>query len=157
MKKFIVALILSFPSITQSQVICDNLLEKQLQAESGNSHYKINDLGNRVVITSDVGARGVAQFMPGTWEWMKDTNKIPSYFDINNETHQRKAHKIYMRYLYNVNYGINDNIDDLVLASYNAGVNRVKRLVTTYNDAWRNYLPEETKKYIKNINKKSYD
>lgn len=136
----------SFLSV-QSQVT-DKLLSSMLVAESMSSHY--NQDGE--ITESPAGALGIAQFMPSTWQWLKDTNRIPQNYCITNEHHQKSAQKIYMRYLYTANYGIVDNKTVLALASYNAGINRVKSLINLHGKEWREYLPNETKDYLYKLN-----
>jgi len=123
------------------------LLAEQVNIESRGKHMVNKDS----IITSPKGAVGVAQFMPSTWEWLKYSNKIPDYYNIMNEDHQRIAHIIYMKYLLSVDYGIEDSINKLAFASYNAGVNRVKSLVRKYGSDWTLHLPTETKHYLKQL------
>ena len=111
-------ILLFMPIWMHSQSIpIDSLLDEQLDIESRGKHMITPDS----IITSPKGAIGIAQFMPSTWQWMKDTNRIPKHYNIVNESHQRAAHKIYMRYLFSVEYGLEDSLTELAFASYNAG------------------------------------
>lgn len=127
--------------------IDDDLLSKQINLESLGNHYKVDG----TLTESPKGALGIAQFMPDTWQWLKDSNRIPSNYTITNELHQRKAQKIFMQYLYSRDYGIVDDKTELALASYNAGPGRVQYLIDTYGSLWRDYLPKETKDYLNKI------
>lgn len=144
----LILMVLTKPILAQS--VPDSLLQKQLEIESQGKHMITEDS----IITSPAGAMGVAQFMPSTWKWLKDYGYIPEYFDIMNESHQLKARKIFIEYLYSVDYGIRDedSMTQLAFASYNAGVNRVKNLVAVYHQSWRDHLPKETKNYLKLLN-----
>jgi hypothetical protein len=89
--------------------------------------------------------------MPTTWEWMKQYKLIPEWYDITNVAHQKTAQYRYMKYLYHIDYGIVDDRMDLALAAYNAGVNRVRRLINEHGMNWRYYLPSETIEYLNQI------
>lgn len=97
---------------------------------------------------SSAGAKGIAQFMPSTWNYLKDIGLLPKHFNINNADHQVTAQIAYMTYLYDL---LRDypNAKELTIASYNAGIGRVTSLVTMYDAAWKDNLPEETKNYLK--------
>ena len=101
---------------------------------------------------SSAGARGIAQFMPRTWRYLKDINVLPSNFDIRNEAHQRTAQITYMNYLYYL-LRDNQNAKELTIASYNAGIGRVTETVALHNTQWKDHLPLETKNYLKILHK----
>ncbi len=120
--------------------------DAQIMAESRGIHMR-----NGKILTSPAGAVGIAQFMPGTWKWMKKKGLIPKAFDIRSKHDQLIAHTIFMNYLQSIDYGIDDNKYVLALASYNAGSGRVKKTIRKYGKNWREHLPKETKNYIKYI------
>jgi len=120
--------------------------DAQIMAESRGIHMK-----NGKLLTSPAGAVGIAQFMPGTWKWMKRKGLIPKTFNIRSKHDQLIAHTIFMNYLQSIDYGINDDKYILALASYNAGSGRVRKTIKKYGKEWRNHLPKETRKYIKYI------
>ncbi len=131
--------------------IADYIFDKQLYVESRHTHFVRNSNGELVLIRSKAGAVGIAQFLPSTWEWLKKRNVLPEDFSIYNERHQRIAQRLFMATLANKNYGIKYNRVKLALAAYNAGSGRVTRLIKKYGKHWENYLPKETKRYIKII------
>ena len=111
----------------------------------------IESSGNQNAISPE-GAQGIAQFLPSTWEALKRNKLIPEWFVIGNEAHQRMAQLIYLNYLYNKWYD-RPYVDRkaLMAASYNAGLGAVKDLVKTYGSEWKNYLPDETIKYLNTL------
>ena len=116
--------------------------ETQIQIESS---------GNQNAISPE-GAQGIAQFLPSTWEALKRNKLIPEWFVIGNEAHQRMAQLIYLNYLYDKWYDQpREDRKALMAASYNAGLGTVKDLVNTYGSEWRNYLPDETIKYLNTL------
>ena len=148
MVKLIIILSLLLPVNALAQEINDDLLKEQRNVESENSHYR-ND---GTIQTSLAGALGIAQFMPDTWDWMIRTKKIPSHYSIYDEKHQLIAQEVYMKWLYSYDYGIDDSSTVLALASYNAGINKVRRLVKEFGYKWRDHLPDETKDYLVKLN-----
>jgi hypothetical protein len=116
--------------------------QTQISIESG---------GDQTAISPE-GAQGIAQFLPSTWEALKRNKLIPEWFVIGNEAHQRMAQLIYLDYLYNKWF--DQPAADrraLMAASYNAGIGTIKDLVNTYGSEWRNYLPDETIKYLNTL------
>lgn len=112
---------------------------------------------------SEKGATGIAQFMPGTWSTLIEMRLLPPWFDINNEAHQRIAQLVYLDYLYDMwdtqvafheklitSYlqGYDSEVRLRTIASYNAGPNRVKRIVAVHGKAWKSHLPLETRNYL---------
>jgi soluble lytic murein transglycosylase-like protein len=95
---------------------------------------------------SHVGAKGLTQFMPETWdEVMAET----PYADPSNPEDSIKAQSLYMRQLLTKFGG------DLrkATAAYNAGPGRVAKLVAKHGDYWAEYAPKETKDYVPRIEK----
>ncbi len=129
--------------INAKETFTKAFLTKQLEIESGLRH-----IVDGRIIRSKAGALGIAQFMPSTWRWLRRKEIIPKYFDITNKQHQKEAQKLYMEYLYSLDYGINDDKMALAAAAYNAGPARVKRVVERYGINWKYHLPKETKKYL---------
>ncbi len=113
-------------------------LDAQIFFESSGRHNAV----------SDAGAQGIAQFMPSTWTTLIENGSLPFWFDINNEAHQRIAQLVYLDYLYDMwNARIKDQ-KALTVASYNAGPNKVKRIVAVHGKAWKSHLPLETRNYL---------
>jgi hypothetical protein len=131
--------------------IADSVFKKQMRTESSGKHFKTDSAGNKVLITSPQGALGIAQFLPSTWEFLKQRKILPSYFSIEDENHQRAAQRLFMNYLVKQDYGIEYDQVRLALASYSAGSGRVIKLIKIYGMDWENHLPNETKKYLKII------
>jgi hypothetical protein len=116
-------------------------IDRQIHFESG---------GNQSAISPE-GAQGIAQFMPDTWNSMLEKGWIPAWFDINNEAHQRIAQLVYLDHLNNMWYSMPQDRKALVAASYNAGPGKVQEIVNMYGSMWREYLPQETIKYLHNL------
>lgn len=110
-----------------------DLKQKQMMVESG---------GNPNAI-SPVGAQGAFQFMPSTWEQYKPT---PSASPFNPQD----ASKAYDKYMGTLLTMFNGD-QRKAAAAYNAGEGRVKSLVQKYGANWEQYLPNETKGYLKKI------
>ena len=137
--------------LVYSTVYCqlnEELLKKQRMVESSGSHKAADGS----TIQSHKGALGIAQFMPSTWDWMKSEGLIPEHYNIHDEKHQVEAQKIYMTYLYNINYGIEDDKTALAAASYQAGVNRVLMIIKAHQELWRDHIPDSTKDYLTKLN-----
>ena len=134
----------------KEEIFSPNFLSRQIQIESSGLHEM-----NGKLTQSKAGALGIAQFMPSTWRWMKREGMIPKYYDISNKEHQLDAQKIYMEYLYNFDYGIDDDAYTLAAAAYNAGPGRVRRLIKRYGYNWKYHLPNETKDYLVKLNLQS--
>lgn len=130
-------------------LIDDSILLHQLHIESGSKQNIKDSSGNITIITSSRGAVGIAQFLPSTWNWLKEHKILPSYFTIDNENHQRAAQRFYMNYLARQDYGIDYNKTRLALASYNTGSGRVINLIKKYGMDWEAHLPVKTQEYLK--------
>lgn len=131
--------------------IPDSIFERQLFAESGGKHTVTRNGETRVIRNNTSGAVGIAQFLPSTWKGLKQKNLLPKDFSIENEYHQRQAHKIYMRQLASLDYKIDGERMALALASYNAGYGRITKIVNMYGKEWRNHIPSQTKRYLEII------
>ena len=124
------------------RLLSSGLVASQIHSESG---------GNQSAVSSS-GARGIAQFLPSTWQSMKDTKLIPSWFNIDNESHQRVAHLIYLDHLWGM-WGGQSERTALMIASYNAGPGKIQELLKEHGTEWRSYLPEETSKYLTSLHR----
>lgn len=113
---------------------------------------------------SPAGAKGLAQFMPGTW---KDFQKASGNhaLDIFNPEHSVMAQRWYMEHLDQVIASKDPNLSEeervpWVLAAYNWGPGNVSKLFNTLRKEgkdtanvsnWLSRLPKEPKNYIKTI------
>lgn len=95
---------------------------------------------------SHVGAEGLTQFMPETWDEVMghDPQANPQ-----NPEDAIKAQSIYMDRLLKAF----DGDMKKALAAYNCGPGRVARLVAKHGDGWFEKLPEETRGYVPRIEK----
>lgn len=126
----------------------DTFFGAQIQKESRGIHT----LKDGSLIKSKAGALGVAQFMPKTWRWLKKKSILPSHFNIKNKEHQKEAQKIYMKYLYEYDYGTTILCQrELAIAAYNCGPGRVSREVKKHKHKWKEHLPKETINYLKKL------
>jgi len=132
-----------FLFIILSTFFTDEFLELQRFVESGGKQN----------VVSDAGAVGVAQFMPSTFNWLKETGKIPQYYSINNKQHQIFTQGVYMDYLYDLNWYGADPIRAAV-ASYNCGRGNVLKAIKRNGIYfWEAALPQETINYLKKLKK----
>jgi soluble lytic murein transglycosylase-like protein len=76
---------------------------------------------------SPVGAKGIAQFMPGTWKDMKNQMRMPESADPVNPSFAIPACCFYMAHLYHEWSSRREEADRyaLALASYNAGIGNI--------------------------------
>jgi membrane-bound lytic murein transglycosylase D len=99
---------------------------------------------------SPVGAVGVMQFMPKTWqEWWDETIGIqgtPGASRTNPEVSIAAA-AAYMAKLHEVFL-----VADIALAAYNWGWGNVRRFIRKHGYFPEEKLPRETRQYIKRIN-----
>jgi len=122
------------------------LLKAQIKAES---NFNPN-------ARSPVGALGLPQFMKATWlEWQDGTPGIQSFKNLFKRTNPEAAIRsqaAYMKWLFKRFSHLSEMMQQTaVLASYNWGVTRVRRLIKKYG--WMNFdaLPEETRNYVNKI------
>jgi hypothetical protein len=134
-----------------ASLIPDSILEKQLTIESGGNHTVTRNGETRIIRNSISGAVGIAQFLPSTWNGLKAKKLLPEDFSIENEYHQRIAHRIYMNQLLGLSYKIEGERLELALASYNAGYGRITKIIGKYGSDWKNHIPNQTKRYLKLI------
>ena len=94
---------------------------------------------------SPVGARGIAQFMPGTWEQTAAAMLYPHAASPNNATLAIKAGAYYMARMRAIWLYDRPEADrhDLATASYNAGAGNIIKAQSACNDArhWSDIAP----------------
>lgn len=108
------------------------------------------------------GARGLAQIMPGTEQYLKERGLIRPDFDAFNPEHSIEAQEVYMESLMNRDW--NKGSDEVktakALAAYNFGPTATVRVLNAakekgidiYNSLdWIDMLPLETSDYISKI------
>lgn len=111
---------------------------------------------------SPAGARGLAQIMPGTEQYLKERGLIRPDFDAFNPEHSIEAQEVYMESLMNRDW--NKGSDEVrtakALAAYNFGPTATVRVLNAakekgidiYNSLdWIDMLPLETSDYISKI------
>jgi len=88
---------------------------------------------------SRVGAVGLTQFMPKTWEWIAGNDRSPFC-----PKHAIWAQAKYMRYLV-------DRVGSVrkALAAYNWGEGNVRK----HTDDWEAAMPQETRDYVARIDR----
>jgi len=129
-------------------IIADSILDKQISIESRWHHTVKDSTGQIVLLTSQDGAVGIAQFLPDTWRCLKAMKVIPSNYSIWNKNHQLAAHRLFMNYLVGLDYGIEYDKVRLAVAAYNTGSYRVQKAVKKYGIDWEKHLSKQTKKYL---------
>ncbi len=118
----------------------------------------ITESGLREDATSWVGARGIMQIMPATFEEIAEQSSLP-ISDTENPAQNIAAGVFYDRRLYNLWDDIPDRRQRLAFtfASYNGGRSRTLRAQDRCDAAcaqWSNvmaYMPEETRNYVTKI------
>jgi len=100
---------------------------------------------------SPVGAVGLAQFMPGTWEMALKRGWVAPGSSPNDPKAAAEAQKNYMEWLLERPY-INGDIEKAI-AAYNWGQGNIQKVTKKYGDDWINHLPNETSTYLKRIKK----
>ena len=118
------------------------LLKAQAVAESGLDPDAV----------SPVGAKGLTQVMDATWhEWAANefgTEPPPrQHISVFDPEEAIRAQADIMGWLSGVWRG------DLrkMLASYNAGIGRVKDSIEKHGDKWEEFMPLETRQYLNRI------
>ena len=121
-----------------------SLIKNMIQQESGGD----------VDAESYVGASGIMQIMPDTWEDIVGQGKMETYWpleDIEDPVKNREVGTYYMNIeiprLLN-HYGLPDTIYTR-LAAYNWGIGHLLDAVERHEDNWVNNVPEETSNYFR--------
>ena len=117
-------------------------LKRQMLAESGGEPDAV----------SPVGAKGLTQFMDVTWkEWEVNEfgpaippNRHVSVFDPEDAI---RAQADVMGWL----LGVWEGDARKSLASYNFGLGNVRKTIEKHGERWEEFLPLETKQYLKRI------
>lgn len=93
---------------------------------------------------SSVGAKGLAQFMPATWEWAKELGWVAKDADVFDPEQNIKAQAHYMRWLL-------DRLPtwEAAFAAYNWGIGNMRKAMV--DPEWKKKLPAETKGYLERI------
>lgn len=126
------------PAVNSREDICNTLAQSAQQhnlplAFFGNLIYQESGLKPRIV--SHVGARGIAQFMPGTARMV----------GLKNPFNPREALPASAKFLRTLLRTFNNNYG-LAAAAYNAGPGKVSRWLKR-----RTVLPKETRDYVMTI------
>jgi soluble lytic murein transglycosylase len=100
---------------------------------------------------SPVGAKGMMQFMPGTWSDMTQRLKISA--DPFDPIGNIEAGSYYIgRLISAFDSGGSDPSDTYkAIASYNWGIGNVKKAVKNYGNDWLSHAPSETRKYVNSV------
>jgi soluble lytic murein transglycosylase-like protein len=88
---------------------------------------------------SPKGAQGIFQIMPGTQKDLGIT-------DPTDEGQEARGAGLYLKQLTAMFGGDTQK----AIAAYNWGLGKVQKDVAAHGDKWRDYLPDETKKYLAN-------
>ena len=108
---------------------------------------------------SKAGAKGLAQFMDATWEWLIEKYSLPSSWSQFDPVDSISMQGLYFRYLLDrCHHYEGEQQWECALASYNAGEGRVKKLIKEVGKlGWsvvRSQLPPEAANYSKAITKR---
>jgi len=130
----------------------DSILDRQIYKES---------TGNPLA-ESPAGARGLAQIMPVTEQYLKERGLLREDFDPFNPEHSKEAQQVYMNNLMNRSW--NKGSDEIkiakALAAYNYGPTATVRVLNKAKEQgkdiyesldWIEELPLETRDYISKI------
>lgn len=137
-------------------------MNKVLESLLARQTFKESRFNPRAV--SPVGAKGLTQFMPGTW---RDFQKISGDYTLDafNPEHSIKAQRWYMEHLDQIIANKDPNLSEeervpWVLAAYNWGPANAGKLFSTIRkegkdvsnvSTWISRLPKETEDYVKTI------
>lgn len=119
------------------------LAKAQMEAESAGDPRAI----------SPVGARGLFQFMPATWdEWVAlkpgvgcDPSRAPSPHDPDAAVRLRCAYWAWLC------KNLPKDTQRAALAAYNWGIGRVWRAGAAHGENWLLAAPDETQRYVERI------
>ena len=137
-------------------------MNKVLESLLARQTFKESRFNPRAV--SPVEAKGLTQFMPGTW---RDFQKISGDYTLDafNPEHSIKAQRWYMEHLDQIIANKDPNLSEeervpWVLAAYNWGPANAGKLFSTIRkegkdvsnvSTWISRLPKETEDYVKTI------
>jgi len=95
---------------------------------------------------SSAGAKGIAQFMPQTWEGLQQQGVLPQEAKPEDPIHSMNAQRFLMNHLYK-RFGDTEK----ALAAYNWGEGNLNKALRKYGDTWKDHLPSETSDYITKV------
>ena len=136
-----------FPALEQEFPPTENIFDKLLQVESGKRQF--DRQGN--VVTSPVGAIGIAQIMPGTAPEAAKLAGLP--YDPQRLRNDPAYNEALGRAYFEEQLRTFGN-PVLAAAAYNAGPGAVRRALNATKESdehFANFLPEETQNYIRKI------
>jgi hypothetical protein len=136
-----------FPALEQEFPPTENIFDKLLQVESGKRQF--DRQGN--VVTSPVGAIGIAQIMPGTAPEAAKLAGLP--YDPQRLKNDPAYNEALGRAYFEEQLRTFGN-PVLAAAAYNAGPGAVRRALNATKESgehFANFLPEETQNYIRKI------
>ncbi len=131
----------------------DVILDMQLKQESGFNPEAVGAAGEQ----------GMAQFMPSTWEWVKNKGWIGQNESAFNVKSALKAQQAFMNYLVNTKEAKEAESEEerikRALAGYNAGLGNLRKALRKSKetgDYWLKFMPEVTKNYVASILKNAH-
>ena len=137
----------AFPALEQEFQPTENIFDRLLEVESGKRQF--DSKGN--VVTSPVGAIGIAQIMPGTAPEAAELAGLP--YDPQRLRSDPEYNKALGRAYFEEQLK-NFKNPVLAAAAYNAGPGAVRRALSAAKESgehFANFLPEETQNYIVKI------
>jgi Transglycosylase SLT domain len=104
-------------------------------------------------LTSKAGAIGPAQVMPSTAKEAAQDAGLPysEHLYKTDKDYNAAIGNAYYKKLVNIFQGDTEK----AAAAYNAGATKVKSIIETHGENWREHLPEETKGYVQKFAAKS--